>query len=131
VRPFIRLFAVPVSLFLSFAASSRAQLPPCYAGFEILPACIAARGLDRKAAAYHDKINQAMTTLGASYKISLRLVNHPVEAGYNAETVGDVSVSRSLDAFTDVVRSEEMRNQSFVINVTRDFLERQPEILFP
>jgi hypothetical protein len=63
-----------------------------------------------------------MPRLGASYKISLRLVNNPVEAGYNAETVGDV--------FTDVVRDEEMRNQSFIINVTTEFLEKQPEILF-
>ena len=78
--------------------------------------------MDRKAAAYQDKINQALITLGASYKIGLRLVNNPVEAGYDAETVGDV--------FTDVVRNEEMRNQSFIINVTGDFLERQPEILF-
>ena len=63
-----------------------------------------------------------MPRLGASYKISLRLVNNPVEAGYNAATVGDV--------FTDVVRDEEMRNQAFIINVTADFLEKQPEILF-
>ena len=45
-----------------------------------------------------------------------------VEAGYNAETVGDV--------FTEVVRNQEMRNQAFIINVTTDFLEKQPEILF-
>jgi len=63
-----------------------------------------------------------MPRLGASYKINLRLVNNPVEAGYNAATVGDV--------FTDVVRNEEMRNQSFIINVTADFLEKQPESLF-
>ena len=63
-----------------------------------------------------------MPRLGASYKISLRLVNNPVEAGYDAATVGDV--------FTDVVRNEEMRNESFIINVTTDFLEKQPEILF-
>ena len=61
-----------------------------------------------------------MTRLGASYKFDLRVVNNPVEAGY-----GDVG-----DVFTDVVRNEEMRNQSFVINVTADFLEKQPEILF-
>ncbi len=63
-----------------------------------------------------------MPKLGASYKISLRLVNNPVEAGYNAATVGDV--------FTDVVRDEEMRNESFIINVTADFLQNQPDILF-
>ena len=63
-----------------------------------------------------------MPKLGASYKVSLRPVNHPVEAGYNAATIGDV--------FTEVVRNEEMRNQSFIINVTTAFLENQPEILF-
>ena len=63
-----------------------------------------------------------MPRLGASYKMSLRLVNHPVEAGYDAAAVGDV--------FTDVVRNEEMRNESFIINVTTDFLEKQPDILF-
>ena len=62
-----------------------------------------------------------MSTLGASYKIDLRPVNNPVEAGYDA-TVGDV--------FTDVVRDQEMRNQSFIVNVTADFLEKQPETLF-
>jgi hypothetical protein len=62
-----------------------------------------------------------MSRLGASYKIALRLVNHPVAAGYDA-SVGDV--------FTEVVRNEEMRNQSFVITVTASFLEQQPEILF-
>ena len=58
---------------------------------------------------------------GASYKIALRLVNHPIAAGYDAN-VGDV--------FTEVVRNDEMRNQSFIINVTASFLEQQPEILF-
>lgn len=103
-------------------AFSRAQLPACNAGFEISETCIAERGLDMKAAAYRRKIAEALRRLGASYKISLRLVNNPVEAGYDAETVGDV--------FTDVVRDQEMRNQSFIINVTPDFLEKQPEILF-
>ena len=62
-----------------------------------------------------------MWRLGASYQIALRLVNHPVAAGYDAR-VGDV--------FTEVVRNEDMRNQSFIINVTASFLEQQPEILF-
>jgi hypothetical protein len=73
-------------------------------------------------AAYERKIAEAMARLGASYKFSLRVVNHPVEAGYNAATIGDV--------FTEVVRDQEMRNQSFIINVTAHFLEKQPEILF-
>ncbi len=84
-------------------------------------ACITERGLNQKVAAYQRKIAEALPRLGASYKISLRIVNNPVEAGY-AVTVGDV--------FTDVVRNEEMRNESFIINVTADFLEKQPEILF-
>jgi hypothetical protein len=118
----VRKFVGAVVLLLASWAPARAQLPPCYAGFEISPACITQRGLDQKVAAYRRKIAEALPRLGASYQISLRLVNNPVEAGYNAETVGDV--------FTDVVRNEEMRNQSFIINVTTDFLERQPDILF-
>jgi hypothetical protein len=118
----VRRFVGPTVLLLASWASARAQLPPCYAGFEISQACIAERSLDQKVAVYQRKITEAMTRLGASYKISLRPVNSPVGAGYNAETVGDV--------FTDVVRNDEMRNQSFIINVTADFLEKQPEILF-
>src|SRR4029077_8443178 len=109
-------------LLLASWVSARAELPPCYAGFEIAPACITERGLDQKVLTYQRRIAEAMQSLGARYKFSLRLVNNPVEAGYNAETVGDV--------FTDVVRNNEMRNESFIINVTTDFLEKQPEILF-
>jgi hypothetical protein len=118
----VREFVGSAVLLLISVASAQAQLSPCYAGFEISEACIGERGLGEKAAAYQRKINEAMPRLGASYKISLRLVNNPVEAGYDPGTVGDV--------FTDVVRNEEMRNQSFIINVTTDFLEKQPEILF-
>lgn len=107
---------------LASAASARAQFLPCYAGFEISQACITERGLDQKVAAYQRKISEAMSRLGASYKIALRPVNNPVEAGYNPTAVGDV--------FTEVVRDEEMRNESFIINVTAEFLEKQPEILF-
>jgi hypothetical protein len=110
------------ALMLASWASAWAQLAPCDAGFEMPQACITERGLDQKVAAYQRKVNEALPRLGASYKISLRIVNNPVEAGYNAATVGDV--------FTEVVRNEEMQNQSFIINVTADFLEKQPEILF-
>ena len=120
-RPVMHLFTCSV-LLLAWRPSVQAQPAPCYAGFEISAACITARGLDQKAALYRHKIAEAMTTLGASYQISMRLINHPVEAGYDPESVGDV--------FTEVVRNEEMRNQSFIINVTTDFLEKQPEILF-
>lgn len=109
-------------LLLAAYPSARAQLSPCYAGFEISQECITERGLSQKAAAYQRKIGEALSRLGASYKISLRLVNNPVEAGYDAAAVGDV--------FTDVVRNKEMRNESFIINVTADFLEKQPQILF-
>lgn len=98
-----------------------AQTRSCYVGFEISQACIAERGLEKKAAVYQHKITEAMSTLGVSYKIALRLVNNPIEAGYDA-SVGDV--------FTEVVRDEEMRNQAFIVNVTGDFLENQPEILY-
>jgi hypothetical protein len=109
-------------LLLAWTPSVKAQLAPCYAGFELSAACIKTRGLDQKAALYRRKITEAMTKLGASYQITLRLVNHPVEAGYDASRIGDV--------FTEVVRDEEMQKQSFIINVTADFLEKQPEILF-
>jgi hypothetical protein len=115
-------FRVSIILLLASTASDRGQVPFCHTGFEISQACIAERGLDEKVAVYQRKITEAMPKLGASYKISLRPVNNPVEAGYNAATVGDV--------FTDVVRDEAMRNESFIINVTADFLEKQPEILF-
>ena len=118
MRPIVRRFVGLTVFLLASWASARAQSQPCYAGFEISQACITERALDQKVAAYQRKIAEAMTRLGASYKISLRVVNHPVHGRYNAETVGDV--------FTDVVRDEEMRNQAFIINVTADFLEKQP-----
>ena len=110
-----------VLLLMTSPASGQARSSPCYADFEISQSCITERGLNGKQAAYQRKIAEAMSRLGASYKIALRLVNHPVAAGYDA-SVGDV--------FTEVVRNEEMRNQSFIINVTASFLEQQPEILF-
>jgi hypothetical protein len=118
----VRGFVLAVVFLLVCCASARAQLfLPCYSGFEVSRACITERGLDQKVALYQRKITEGMWKLGASYKIDLRIVNNPVEAGYDA-TVGDV--------FTEVVRDKEMRNESFIINVTSLFLERQPEILF-
>jgi hypothetical protein len=72
-------------------------LPQCYAGFEISPTCISERGLDQKKEEYQRKMAEAMSRLGASYKITLRLVNDPVAAGY------DVTAA---DVFTDVVRDQ-------------------------
>jgi len=121
MRPIGRI-AICLSSCIICLVPAQPQVPPCFAGFEIAPACIAERGLNQKAALYERKIREAMVRLGASYKITVRLVNHPVEAGYDPATVGDV--------FTDVVRDREMRNESFIVNVTADFLEKQPEILF-
>ena len=122
VKGLVGQFVSSAVLVLVSLPSVKAQLAPCYAGFEMSAACITARGLDQKAAVYRRKIAEAMMKLGASYKITLRLINHPVEAGYDPEEVGDV--------FTDVVRDDEMRSQSFIVDVTADFLEKQPEILF-
>src|SRR5689334_4928710 len=115
VRQIVGQCVGPAVVLLASWASAWAQLPPCYAGFEISTACITERALDQKVAAYQRKITEAMSRLGASYKISLRPVNNPADAWYNAETAADV--------FTEVVRNEEMRNVSFIINVTADFLE--------
>ena len=120
MRKLSRQFLSCATLLLA-ASLAHAQLPACYAGFEISESCIIQRRLDQKVAEYEAKVKEALHRLGASYKISLRPVNHPVEGGYNA-TIGDV--------FTEVVRNEEMQNESFIINVTTDFLENQPEILF-
>src|ERR1700722_20304038 len=102
-----RAFGPAALLLASWTTFTEAQsLSPCYAGFEMPQGCITERGLDQKVAAYERKVGEAVPRLGARYKISLRIVNNPVEAGYNAATVGDV--------FTDVVRNKEMRNQSFI-----------------
>jgi hypothetical protein len=110
-----------VVLLMTSRVSAQPQSATCYTGFELSPACISERGLDHKKEQYERKIAEAMSRLGASYKIALRLVNDPVAAGYDP-TVSDV--------FTDVVRDEAMRNQSFIINVNARFLEQQPDVLF-
>ena len=110
-----------VMLLAASRVGSQSQLPPCEAGFEISPACISERGLDPKKEEYQRKIAEAMLRLGASYKISLRVVNDPIAGGYAAT---------AADVFTDVVRDEAMRNESFIINVTARFLQEQPAILF-
>jgi hypothetical protein len=112
---------IVIALLLASWPSASAQQSSCYSGFEVSQPCITQRGLDQKVSAYQRKIAEAMLRLGASYKVDLRVVNNPERAGYDP-SVGDV--------FTDVVRNDEMRNQSFIINVTADFLEKQPEILF-
>ena len=76
----LRQLLGPTVLLLLSWASARAQFSSCYAGFEISQACITERALDQKVAAYQRKITEAMTRLGASYKISLRPINNPVAA---------------------------------------------------
>jgi len=71
-------FAGSIVLLLASWASARTQPSPCYAGFEVSRDCIVERGLDQKVATYQHKIREAMTRLGASYKIDLRVVNNPV-----------------------------------------------------
>ena len=95
-------------------------LSPCYAGFEVSPACIADRGLGPRVAAYQAKLDEAKKRLGVDTNFALKIVNNPIDAGYT--DVGDV--------FTIVVYDDQMKAQSFVVNVTADSLERQPEILF-
>jgi hypothetical protein len=95
-------------------------LSPCYAGFDVSPACIAERGLGTKVAAYQAKLDEAKKRLGVDAAFALKIVNNPTDAGYS--DVGDV--------FTTVIYDDQMKPQSFVVNVTADFLERQPEILF-
>src|SRR5437667_10828322 len=95
----VRQFVGPTVLLLASWASARAQLPPCYAGFEISQACITELSLDQKVAVYQGKITDAITRLSGRYKISLRPVNNPVGPGYDSETAGDV--------FTDAVRNSE------------------------
>lgn len=103
-------------LLLWCASTHGHLLLPCYAEFEVSRACITERGLDQKVALYQRTITETMSILGTSYKIDLRVVNSPLEAGYQA-TVGDVFI-------------EVARNDSFIINVTTKFLEKHPDILF-
>jgi hypothetical protein len=118
----VRAFIVAVGSLLALLGPARAQVLPCFSGFQLSEDCIVERGLAPKVAAYRQKVAEALPRLRASYKIDLRIVNNPAVAGYDAAAVGDV--------FTDVVRNDEMRNEAFVINVTADFLEKQAEVLF-
>jgi hypothetical protein len=71
-------------------------------------------------AAYQAKLDEAKTRVGVHADFALKIVNNAIDAGYT--DVGDV--------FTTVVYDDQMKPQSFVVNVAADFLERQPEILF-
>jgi hypothetical protein len=67
------------------------------------------------------KIAEAQRRLRASYKIRVRVVGSLIFSPYSSN-VGPV--------FTEVDRDGEMRNESFIVNVTAAFLKDQPEILF-
>ncbi len=97
------------------------QSESCKLAFELSQDCIIELGLQEKAATFERKIAEAQRMLGASYKIRLRAIGSLMFAPY-AGKVGPV--------FTDVVRNADMRNESFIINVTVAFLRNQPEILF-
>ena len=106
---------------LNTSASLLGQSEPCKLAFELSPDCIVELGLKEKVATFEHKIAEAQRRLGASYKIRLRAVGSLMFAPYSGD-VGPV--------FTDVVRDADMRNESFIISVTADFLVNQPEILF-
>jgi hypothetical protein len=93
-----------------------------HSGFEMSAAEITAAGLDEKVAAYKGKVTEAMDRLGANYKIDLRVIDN--------QLIGPGGTPMDSDVWTEVVRNPEMRNEAFVINVTKKFLRDQPEILF-
>jgi len=108
-------------VWLTTSASLLGQSEPCKLAFELSPDCIVELGLKEKVATFEHKIAEAQRRLGASYKIRLRAIGSLMFSPYSGD-VGPV--------FTDVVRDGNMRNESFIISVTADFLTHQPEILF-
>ncbi len=117
------LYALAAALLAAWLSPAEAQSQTCSGGFELPRACITERGLDEKVAAFQHKIVEALSKLGASYKIEVRIIDNPNWGPYGTPTDG-------TDVWTDVVRNEEMRNESFIINVTARFLQAQPDILF-
>jgi hypothetical protein len=106
---------------LNTSASLFGQSESCKLAFELSPDCIVELGLQEKAATFEHKIAEAQGRLGTSYKICLRAIGSLMFTPYSSN-VGPV--------FTEVVRDANMRNESFIINVTAAFLTDQPEILF-
>ncbi len=103
------------------SASLPGEPEDCKSAFELSPDCIVQLGLKEKVAAFERKIAEAQTGLGASYKIRVRAVGSLMFTPYS----GNVA-----PVFTEVVRNADMRNESFIVNVTAAFLKSQPEILF-
>jgi len=97
------------------------QSESCKLAFELSQDCIVELDLKEKVATFEHKIAEAQRRLGASYKIRLRAIGSLMFTPYSGN-VGPV--------FTEVVRNADMRNESFIISVTADFLTNQPEILF-
>lgn len=91
-------------------------------GFEMSPKEITDAGLDEKVTAYKAKVAEALHRHGASYKVDLRIVGDPARGPYGTPLDADV--------WTETIRGADMRNESFVINVTAKFLKEQPAILF-
>ena len=120
LKKHILLLGISVA-WLNASASLFGQSEPCKLAFELSPDCIVALGLKEKLATFEHKIAEAQRRLGASYKIRVRAVGSLMFAPYSGD-VGPV--------FTDVVRDADMRNESFIISATADFLTNQPEILF-
>jgi hypothetical protein len=120
LKKYILLLGISVA-WLNASASLFGQSEPCKLAFELSPDCIVELGLKEKLDTFEQKIAEAQRRLGASYKIRLRAIGSLMFAPYS-DDVGPV--------FTDVVRDADMRNESFIISATADFLAKQPEILF-
>ena len=97
-----------------------AQTEGCTLASDLSPECITKLGLDKKVVAYQQKIDDAQRRYGTSYKIRLRV----------AGSFMFLPECPNSDVFTDVVRDDDMRNESFIITVSAHFLEKQPDILF-
>jgi hypothetical protein len=121
LNKYILLLGLCVAWLNTSSASLFGQSEPCKLAFELSPDCIVELGLKEKVATFEHKIADAQRRLGASYKIRVRAVGSLMFAPYSGD-VGPV--------FTDVVRDADMRNESFIISATADFLAHQPEILF-
>ena len=118
----MRRFIVSIVVLLtSLATLAQTSLCNSSLNTDLSPECITERGLDSKVTLYKQKLLEAMWKLDASYKIELRVTN--------SQAIGVLATSGS-DVYTDRVLNAEMRNESFVTNVTSYFLENQPEILF-
>ena len=121
LQKFSFVLSLGIALLNASAALSEENVPCDRYAYELSKECIAELGLQEKVAIFEHKIAEAQRRLGASYKIRLRAIGSLMFAPYSGN-VGPV--------FTEVVRNADMRNESFIISVTADFLANQPDILF-